>query len=144
MPTSRRDFTDQADYTLHRDFIRTLPEDFCRRHQVVLIGKKPASAEHHAILGMLDPADGQVIKEVENLTGLKFKQVQLNSYELDQALEFAFKESEIAQTTINAGPVRERIALHHDQKITFERDQKPVDICGDLLACDSAALRHSP
>lgn len=134
MPTSRRDFTDQADYTLHRDFIRTLPEDFCRQHQVVLIGKKPASAEHLALLGMLDPADGQVIKEVENLTGLKFKHVQLNSYELDQALEFAFKESEIAQTTINAGPVRERIALRHDQKITFERDQRPVDICGGLLA----------
>ncbi len=134
MPTFRRDFSDQADFTLHRDFMRTLDEEFCRKHQVVLLGKKPVGHEEKATLGMLDTADTAIIQEVEKLTGLPVKHTQLNSYEIDQALAFAYKEGEHMQSTMTPNPVKERIALRHDQEILFTRDQKPAEICTQILA----------
>lgn len=134
MPTLRRNFSDQADYTLHRDFMRSLSEEFCRRHQVVLLGSRPGGGETPAILGMLDTADVEIIKEVEKQTGLAIRHAQLNAYEIDQALDFAYKESEAQQAVLNQSSIKERITLHYDQEMSFKRDRKPAEICSDILA----------
>lgn len=134
MPTNRRNFFDQADFALHRDFMRTLTEEFCRKHQVVLLGRRPSSKEESATLGMLDTSDIHVLKEVEKITGLPVEHKQLNSYEVDQALDFAFTESDLPNAVMSRNPVKERIALNYTQKISFERDQKPAAICADILA----------
>ena len=134
MSTLRRDFADQTDLTLHRDFMQLLSEEFCRRHQVVLLGGRPASKETPATLGMLDVSDAGLIKEVEELTGLTIRHTQLNAYEIDRALDFAFKGSAQGSATLNPNPVRDRIVLGFDQQMSFQRDRKPAEIASDILA----------
>lgn len=134
MSKFRREFSDQTSFTLHRDFMRNLTEEFCRKHQVVLLGEAPSEKDGPALLGMLDTSDVDIIKQVEHMIGFSVKHAQLNSYEINQALDFAFKESDQAQIVLTPNQVKEKIALTHTQKILFDNKQKAAEICAGILA----------
>lgn len=134
MPKLRREFSDQMEFTLHRDFMHRLSEEFCRKHQVVLLGNRHADKGEPATLGMLDTSDLEVIKEVEELTGLKIRSAQINAHDIDQALDFAYKEGEEETATLSPNLIREKITLTHDRDIEFSRAQKAAEICSDIMS----------
>jgi hypothetical protein len=46
MSQGPEDFSELAQYSLDRDSVRLLPEPFCRRHHVVVLGKVGPASPH--------------------------------------------------------------------------------------------------
>jgi general secretion pathway protein E len=85
------DFSELAQFTLDRHAIRLLPEPFCRRHHVVVLGKFAPSAPNAAVtIGMLDPSNSTVLTRIGDLLERPLRAVRLNRYEIESALETGF------------------------------------------------------
>ncbi len=133
----KRPFDDLTRFTLSREHIRTLDEDFCREKQVALLGDAPpAGAGAEPVpLGMLDISDDDLVMEIEKKIGRGTRRIQLNAFELDTVLAFGFGEDisgEGSKITLDIGTGR--LVLDHDREIRFERGQTPASIVADLLS----------
>lgn len=130
------EFTELPQFKLQPDIIRRLEEDFCRQHQVVLLGPQPSSYSHPIPLGMLNIGDDEVVEEVQKILSRRVRRIQLNAYEIDQALAFGF------QNIKNIGLKNEdgdefnppSLELDANWRIEFSREQTPHKILRDLLS----------
>ncbi len=85
------DFSELSQYTLDRNTLRLLPEPFCRRHFVVVLGKvDPAAPNATVTVGMLNPENPNVLTRIGDLLERPIHPVRLNRYEIDSALETGF------------------------------------------------------
>jgi general secretion pathway protein E len=85
------DFSELAQFTLDRHSIRLLPEPFCRRHHVVVLGKFDPSAPNATVtIGMLDPSNTTILTRIGDLLERPLRAVRLNRYEVESALEAGF------------------------------------------------------
>ncbi|HEX8705012.1 MAG TPA: GspE/PulE family protein [Myxococcaceae bacterium] len=84
-------FSELSQYTLDRSSMRLLPEPFCRRHFVVVLGRIDPSAPHAAVtVGMLNPDSENVRAQIGDLLERPIRAVRLNRYEIESALETGF------------------------------------------------------
>src|SRR3954470_15381916 len=91
MSQDPEDFSELAQFTLDRHAIRLLPEPFCRRHHVVVLGRfDPATPNATVTIGMLDPGNSTVLTRIGDLLERPLRAVRLNRYEIDSALETGF------------------------------------------------------
>src|SRR5919199_163931 len=91
MSQDPEDFSELAQYKLDRNSIRLLPEPFCRRHHVVVLGKvDPAAPNATVIIGMLDPESSTALTLIGDLLERPLRAVRLNRYEVESALETGF------------------------------------------------------
>jgi type II secretory ATPase GspE/PulE/Tfp pilus assembly ATPase PilB-like protein len=117
-------FSELAQYTLDRPSIRRLPEPFCRRNMVVVLGKVDAKAPHAPVtIGMLNPEDPSLRSELADYLQRPIEAVQLNRYEIEKALEAGFGVG--AQTKADL-VIRRRPASN--------RPPTPVELVDDILA----------
>ena len=130
------EFADLTHFELDGEMIRALPEDFCRDHLVVLLGRRPTSQREIVPLGMLNTGMDGVIALAEKKTHWKLRTVQLNAFELDQALDFGFAGEGGAETapSIHVTSVREQLRLSTENCIEFGRDQSAPKIVIDTLS----------
>jgi len=136
-PAGERRFDDLTRFTLSREHIRTLTEDYCRKHQVVLLGGPGGGGSSPVPLGMLDVTEDAAALEVERKTGRRVRRIQLNAFELDTALAYGFSakpsgEGEASSITLDIGTGR--LLLDCDREIRFERGQMPSSMVTDLLS----------
>ena len=129
-----RPFDDLTRFTLSREHIRTLEEDFCREKQVVLLGEPPRAGAEPVPLGMLDLSDDELVLDVERKIGRRARRIQLNAFELDTALGFGFGAAAVEEGSITLDIGTGRLVLDHDREITFEREQTPAAMVADLLS----------
>jgi len=127
-------FADLTHFSLNHGFIRTLDADYCRKHEVALLGDPPATGSDKAALGMLDISDDKLAFDVEMKIGHKIRRVQLNADELDCVLEFGFeKDSETGlAAVIDIG--KNRMFLSHDDAIEFSRNQSTAKMTAAAFA----------
>ncbi|PTL85953.1 type II/IV secretion system protein [Vitiosangium sp. GDMCC 1.1324] len=117
-------FSELAQYSLDRNSIRRLPEPFCRRNMVVVLGKVDAKAPDAPVsIGMLHPEDSSLRLEIADYLQRPIQAVKLNRYEIDKALEAGFGVG--AQTKADL-VIRKRPHSH--------REPTPVELVDDLLA----------
>jgi general secretion pathway protein E len=91
MSQDPEDFSELSQYTLDRHSIRLLPEPFCRRHHVVVLGKvDPAAPNATLTIGMVDPSNATVLTRIGDLLERPLRAVRLNRYEVESALETGF------------------------------------------------------
>lgn len=84
-------FAELSQYPLDRGSMRLLPEPFCRRHFVVVLGKVDPAARHAPVtVGMLNPDTPHVLTQIGDLLERPIRTVQLNRYEIESALETGF------------------------------------------------------
>lgn len=84
-------FSELAQYTLDRASIRLLPEPFCRRNNVVVLGKVERASQHGPVtVGMLEPEDGLLLQRLGDFLQRPIRAVRLNRYEVETALEAGF------------------------------------------------------
>jgi general secretion pathway protein E len=85
------DFAELSQYPLDRNSLRLLPEPFCRRHFVVVLGKvDPAAPNATVTVGMLNPENPHIITRIGDLLERPIHPVRLNRYEIESALETGF------------------------------------------------------
>jgi general secretion pathway protein E len=84
-------FSELSQYTLDRNSIRLLPEPFCRRHFVVVLGRvDPAAPNATITVGMLNPDTQHVLTQIGDLLERSIRTVRLNRYEIESALDTGF------------------------------------------------------
>jgi general secretion pathway protein E len=84
-------FTELSQYTLDRSSMRLLPEQFCRRNFVVVLGKvDPAAPNAQVTVGMLEPEAAHLLSRIGDLLERPVQPVRLNRYEIESALEAGF------------------------------------------------------
>jgi len=137
-------FADLTRFELDPELARRLPEEFCRENQLVLLGKAPESPGAVVPLGMLDLSLEKAVRHVEGKLQWRVRPVQLNAFEIDRAIGVAFgKEESLPQERVFlVGDGRERIRLHHDAEIEFDRDQSTPKMVIDALS-EAVARRAS-
>ncbi|MDY7228370.1 GspE/PulE family protein [Hyalangium rubrum] len=88
---SEEGFSELSQYQLDRGSMRLLPEPFCRRHFVVVLGKVDPAARHAPVtVGMLNPDVPHVLTQISDLLERPLHAVRLNRYEIESALETGF------------------------------------------------------
>lgn len=131
------DFTELPQFKLETDLIRLLPEDYCRKHYVVVLGPFPTTGGP-VPLGMVDPGNDAVAEEVEQLLGKHVRRIQLNHFEVGSALAFGFGRPRPARgdTEEGARPEggKELLMLNPNCKIRFDLAQSPNEILEDTLS----------
>jgi type II secretory ATPase GspE/PulE/Tfp pilus assembly ATPase PilB-like protein len=91
MPTERiENFTELAQFTLDPVSIRMLPRAFCQRHWVVVLGKVVSGATEPITIGMLNPEDRGLLKDLSLRWSRTIRPVALNLYEVTRALEIGY------------------------------------------------------
>ncbi|MDP6633483.1 MAG: GspE/PulE family protein [Phycisphaerae bacterium] len=136
-------FDDLTNFTLSKELITRLDEDFCRASGVVLLGSSPQEVSDIVSLGMIDLSDDQAVFEVERIVSRKIRRVQLNMFELEAALGFGFGDEsadEGSVMTLDVG--KGRLALAHDNEIEFTPDQSTAKMVCDALS-QAVRLRAS-
>ena len=91
MAHERDTFSELSQYSLDRHSIRLVPELFCRRNGVVVLGKVDADAPHTPVkVGMVDPTNPAVRQQLSDFLQRPLEPVKLNRYEIETALETGF------------------------------------------------------
>jgi general secretion pathway protein E/type IV pilus assembly protein PilB len=84
-------FSELSQFTLDRESLRLLPESFCRRLQVAVLGKVDATVPTAPVsVGMLHPDDLPVRYRIADFLRRPVQPVRLNRYEIESALEVGF------------------------------------------------------
>lgn len=84
-------FTELAQFTLDRASLRLLPESFCRRNQVAILGTvDPGAHDTPVTVGMTQPDNTQVRELMVEFLRRPLEPVRLNPYEIETALEVGF------------------------------------------------------
>ncbi|RYZ40717.1 MAG: type II/IV secretion system protein [Myxococcaceae bacterium] len=84
-------FSELSQFTLDRESLRLLPESFCRRLGVAVMGKVDAGQEQAPVtVAMLHPDDLSVRYRIADFLRRPVQPVRLNRYEIDAALEVGF------------------------------------------------------
>jgi len=133
--TERGSFDDLTSFTLSKEFITTLDEDYCRAGRMVLLGSNSPSTSDPVSLGMIDLSDDQVVFDVEQRLSRKIRRIQLNVFELETALDFGFGDEppdEGSVMTLDIG--KGRLALAYDNEIEFTPEQSTAEMVCDALS----------
>jgi type II secretory ATPase GspE/PulE/Tfp pilus assembly ATPase PilB-like protein len=92
-------FSELGQYELDRASIRLLPEPFCRRNHVVVLGKVDRAGAHEPVtVGMLAPEDAATRLHLADFLQRPVRPVRLNRYEIETALAAGFG----AEVTVSA------------------------------------------
>ena len=111
MPTERIDkFTELAQFTLDPNSIRMLPRAFCQRHWVVVLDKVDNSTKDPITIGMLNPEDRGLMRDLSMRWNREIRSVALNLYEITRALEIGFG-GRLARDTRPDGVAMPRLIL---------------------------------
>jgi type II secretory ATPase GspE/PulE/Tfp pilus assembly ATPase PilB-like protein len=103
MSDRNQSFSELAQYELDRASIRLLPEPFCRRNNVVVLGKVDRAGAHEPVtVGMLAPEDAATRMHLADFLQRPVRPVRLNRYEIERALQAGFG---------NAAPVRADVII---------------------------------
>ena len=91
MPHKRlENFTELAQFTLDPSSIRMLPRAFCMRHWVVVLDKVEMHATDPINIGMLNPEDRNLLRDLNMRWSRSIQPVALNLYEINRALEIGY------------------------------------------------------
>jgi general secretion pathway protein E len=98
-------FSELSQHTLDRNSMRLLPEPFCRRHHVVVLGRVDPAAPHATVtVGMLDPDNPNLLSRIGDLLERPIRTVRLNRYEVESALETGFGSGERVEADLVIRP----------------------------------------
>ncbi len=79
-------FRDLTQFNLDPASIRRLPQEFCRRNQIVVLGRVDPEGDEPVTLGMVQPDDARLLDEVRRRLGRDIEPVRLNGFEVERAL----------------------------------------------------------
>lgn len=84
-------FSELSQFTLDRPSLRLLPESFCRRNKVVVLGHVDPDAQNAPVtVGMVQPDNRVILELVTDFLRRPLQPVRLNHYEIESALEVGF------------------------------------------------------
>jgi type II secretory ATPase GspE/PulE/Tfp pilus assembly ATPase PilB-like protein len=84
-------FSELAQHEIDRASVRLLPEPFCRRNNVVVLGKVDRASAHQPVtVGMLAPEDEATRLHLADFLQRPVRPVRLNRYEIETALKAGF------------------------------------------------------
>ena len=128
-----QNFSELALFKVSPNLAPYLDIDFCTSNHISLLDD-PADKDLEEIrIGTLNTEDKELLKEAEALLGKPINPIQLNAYEIENAL------SRIYETSIDNDLFNE-ISLSSSSKIDFSKDRQPNLILQDIL---SVALQRS-
>jgi type II secretory ATPase GspE/PulE/Tfp pilus assembly ATPase PilB-like protein len=124
-PPGSPDFTELGNFKIHPGSIRLLKFKYCLQNRVVVLGQVDPGSKEPVTLGMLDPGDSSLCREVEARLSRPVKGVQLSSYEIKKALLKGFGEDEQA--------CEFRLTLKPVRAISFSPETPITDVLNEVL-----------
>jgi len=112
------EFAELAQFEIDGRSVRLLEYEYCLRHEVVVLGRVDPKAKEPVAVGMLNPARRSLVAEVEAALRRAVRPVQLNSWEIRQALDegYGAAEAERDRAQLLLGPVRD-FSFEHDEDV---------------------------
>lgn len=105
MPEPSVPFSELGHHELDRASIRLLPEPFCRRNHVVVLGKVDrAAAREPVTVGMLAPEDATTRLHIADFLQRPLHVVRLNRHEIERALASGFGAGAAVQADLVIRP----------------------------------------
>ncbi len=105
-----------------------LDRDFCEKSRVCILGRIDPDRSVAVTVGMVNTDDSDALLEVAGRIGRRLRPVQLNDYEIRQAIRRAFGSDTRTTGALVA------ISLDFARRISFEADQPPSEMLDDLLS----------
>ncbi len=125
-PGPSPEFTELGSFEIDGRSIRLLDYDYCVRNEVVVLGRVDPRGKEPVTVGMLNPRRRSQVAEVEATLRRKVRPVQLNAWEIRQALDQGYDtaEAERDRAELLLGPV---------QDFSFERDEDVPRLLDEIL-----------
>lgn len=124
-PQESPDFVELRDFTIHPASVRLVKFKYCLQNRVVVLGEVDVASKEPVTLGMLDPGDLSLCREVQARLGRPVRGVRLSSYEIRKALHEGFGlEEEGSEFRLTLKPVRE---------ITFAPEAPVTQVLNEVL-----------
>jgi type II secretory ATPase GspE/PulE/Tfp pilus assembly ATPase PilB-like protein len=119
------DFNELGHFEVDPSAVQLLSQAFCRRHEVVILGKIEADRTLEVLLGVLDDQDYSLGQLVAQRLQRPVKMVRLNRFEINKVIE---------QTWPVVEPRRQKSAHQvHVNSVKPGPDAKPAELVDDLL-----------
>ncbi|GIW71891.1 MAG: type II secretion system protein E [Planctomycetota bacterium] len=123
-------FTELGQFEIDPESARQLPLEFCQRYHCCVLGRiSPVNRAAAIPVGMLEPDNDEIVREIELKLGRRVRPVQLNAYEIRTAIETAFGLS-----GEESGALLAPTTLDHLRSFDFRPDAPPSRILDDILA----------
>ncbi|WP_164009747.1 GspE/PulE family protein [Pyxidicoccus trucidator] len=116
-------FSELSQFTLDRPSLRLLPESFCRRNKVAVLGRvDPDAPATPVTVGMVQPENRVILELITDFLRRPLQPVRLNHYEVESALEVGF----------GAGP-RVTADLTLKARVPLSQDPSAVELVEHVL-----------
>jgi type II secretory ATPase GspE/PulE/Tfp pilus assembly ATPase PilB-like protein len=123
-------FTELSQFEIDPESAQKLPLEFCERMHCCVLGRiSPINKAAAIPVGMLEPDNDEIVREVELQLGRRVRPVQLNAYEVRSAIEQAFSISGEA-----SGELMAPTALDYLRELDFNAGVPPSKLLDDILA----------
>ena len=119
------DFSELSQFEVDVSSVHLLSQSFCRRHEVVILGRVQRDGTTPITLGVIDSRDRSISDLVSERLCAPVETIQLNRFEINQVLERAWLSAD--ESSRRAG---------HSIRVGAGRpksDAKPAELLDDLL-----------
>ena len=124
-PPGREEFVELAHFEVDERSVRLLEYDYCREHDVVVLGRA-AAADGPVTVGMLDPGRRKLVAEIAKALGRPVKAVRLNAWEVRRALDQGYR-------VVTAETEGTRLLLRAVRDFSFDREGEVPGLLDEIL-----------
>ena len=112
------EFTELSQFEIDGRSVRLLEYEYCAHHEVVVLGRVDPKGKEPVVVGMLNPVRRSLLAEVEAMLRRTVRPVQLNSWEIRQALDegYGVAGTRHDHAELVLGPVRD-FSFEHDEDV---------------------------
>jgi len=119
-------FRELSQFALDPDSIRRLGLHYCRRNNVVILGKVDPADGSPVTIGVIDPGAEALLAEVAAFLGRPVTPVRLNSYEIQKAIGLGFEVPPPREDTA-------RLTLTPVRDMSFHPGSTVIDMLNEVL-----------
>jgi general secretion pathway protein E len=140
-PPGEAPFVELAQFEIDERSVRLLEREYCREHDVVVLGAVDRAKREPVTVGMLDPSRAGLVREISIALGRPVRPVRLNAWEIRRALAQGFgeeQEDDAGSGRLFLRPIRD-FSFRADEEETAEVPRLLDEILGravDLGASD--------
>jgi type II secretory ATPase GspE/PulE/Tfp pilus assembly ATPase PilB-like protein len=130
MPTddleNTKGFCELGQFTIDKKSVRLLNYKFCMQNLVVILGIVDPHSFDPITIGVLDPKEPHLIRQIEKTLQRPVKPVRLNAYEIEKAIDIGYAHYEIQQEKL-------KLSLQPVLELSFDPDLSVAQRINEIL-----------
>jgi type II secretory ATPase GspE/PulE/Tfp pilus assembly ATPase PilB-like protein len=119
-------FYELSQFTIDEQSVQLLDYKFCIQNFVVILDIVDPGSSNPITIGMPDPKESQLIKQIEKILKRPIKPVRLNAYEIQKAIDIGYGYYEIHHEKL-------KLSLLPIQELSFDPDLSVAQRINEIL-----------